>query len=256
MKRHYNKLKTFIGLSIALGYNYSWVHERLLINHYIIQNFDNFLIGFLKETGLRFREDQKEFFLAMLRAESTSFVVKYAEDLASLSMAFSKTQVTLQDTLKTYKVRDIKQFYANINEKSQEYFRKVLGYPIIEEIGDHKKAELVKQSQINAIEVFKEVGSFYFKYDDFYNSYKHGLRLIPCTSAEGWDTSKLEKAGIVEVMYFSNKTNDLQFEALDPEAYTKSLQISAKIFRLLIVMFGNHKQWFFGEGEQYECSLF
>lgn len=250
------ELKNFLGLSIALGYNYSWIRDRLLMNHYIIQNVGDFLTIFCKKTGLSFHEDQNEFFLAMLRAESVCLVVKYAEDLGSLSMAFSNNRVTLQDTLKTYRIRDIKQFYKNINGKSQEYFRKVLGYPIVEDIDDPKKAEQVKNSQINAKEAFSEIGSFYLSYDDFYNSYKHGLRLIPCTSAKGWDVSRLEKEGITEVLYFSNQTNDLQIETLDPEVYKKSLHLAGKIFRLLTVMFENHKQWFFGRGEQYECSLF
>lgn len=249
-------LKNFLGLSIALGYNYSWIRDRLLINHYIMQNFDDFLTVFCKKSGLSFRKDQKEFFLAMLRAESVSLVVKYAEDLASLSIAFSRNQVALQDTLKTYRVRDIKKFYKSINGKSQEYFRRVLGYPIVEDIDDPTEAKQVRNSQMNAKEAFNDIASFYVKHDDFYNSYKHGLRIIPCTSAEGWDIGKLEKGGITEVLYFSNQANDLQFETLDSEVYEKSLDLAGKIFRLLTVMFENHRQWFFGKGEKYECSLF
>jgi hypothetical protein len=185
----------------------------------------------------------------MLRVDSITMVVKYCEDLAAISLAFGKGHFEINDTLKTYKMPQIKQFFTDISSANYDYLQKVLGYGDITGQKANHKEEII-ESYKRAKKYYAEVKRFYDSNVDLYNCYKHGLRLMPVITDE--TTLSLMKFPTV-------KNKEFEFEAFSnielTDEYKKALKTASTIFTLLQVIFLNHREWYFGQKSTYVCSL-
>jgi len=154
--------KKGLDSAFVLGYNYSWIRDKLVINNLISKELDSFLKLLYEKTHVRFREDERADFLIMLQAESITMCVKYCEDLAAISIAFGKGHFQINDTLKDYQTRNIRDFFNKISDFDYTYFQNILGYPKIEEIKCTQQKDF-----INSIErvkkYYSEAKAFYDK---------------------------------------------------------------------------------------------
>jgi len=241
--------KKGLDSAFVLGYNYSWIRDKLVINNLISKELDSFLKLLYEKTHVRFREDERADFLIMLQAESITMCVKYCEDLAAISIAFGKGHFQINDTLKDYQTRNIRDFFNKISDFDYTYFQNILGYPKIEEIKCTQQKDF-----INSIErvkkYYSEAKAFYDKNYDLYNCYKHGLRLMPVNADDGGH----------ELLKFPSKRNkELEIEVFGSnelaEEYSNALSVTGTIFTLLEVIFLNHRAWYFENKGNYECNV-
>jgi hypothetical protein len=242
--------KRGIDMAFISGYNYSWIQEKILMQDVIINHFSDFLKILSEKTPVKFREDGKEDFLMMLRVDSITTTVKYCEDLAAISSAFGKGHFEINDTLKRYKVSDVKQFFDKISSANTDYLQKVLAYGDVEgRCVDHKEEFLTSYSR--ARQYYAETKKFYNSNLDLYNCYKHGLRLMPVIADEA--TPFLMK-------FPTLKNKEFEFEGFSNDEikaeYKKALRICGIIVTLLQVIFKNHKEWYSPEHKSsYVCEV-
>lgn len=241
--------KRGLDMAFILGYNYSWIRDKLIMNDLMLNNYDSFLKILCEKTEVRFRNEQREAFLMMLRVESITWTVKYSEDLAAISYAFGKGHFKINETLKDYRTADVKEFFKKVTIADYEYIQKILGYPELQRIESDQKEIMGKSADV-AKQYYNQVKTFYDKYNDLYNCYKHGLRLMP-VMGEGDENCILK--------FPSKKNGEFEIEVLDRkecvDEYASALKVAGTIFTLLDAMFQNHRAWYFGTGERYECSV-
>ena len=239
------KLRRGLDLAFIQGYNYSWIRDKLIMNDLILNYFDDFLKLLREKTIFEFRSEQRDDFLMMIRAESIILTVKYSEDLASISIAFGRGHFKINETLRTYKTATIRKFFKNVTEADYRYMQKVLGYPDLEELEPNRRV-MIEGSVERAKQYYKQIGAFYSKYCDLYNCYKHGLRLMPVK--EGKTNTSILK-------FPSLKTGEFEVEVIGEKEYKNATDIAGLIFTLMHVMFQNHRAWYLGKGEKYECLV-
>jgi hypothetical protein len=148
------------------------------MNDLMLNNYDTFLKILFDKTKVRFRNEQREAFLMMLRVESITWTVKYSEDLAAISLAFGKGHCNLNETLKDYGTREVRDFFKKVTIAEYDYIRKILGYPELEGIESGQEEIMGKSAEVTK-QHYNQVKTFYGKHNDLYNCYKHGLRLMP-----------------------------------------------------------------------------
>lgn len=242
-------IKSGLDKAFILGYNYSWIRDKLIMNDLVLNNFDNFLKLLYEKTKIRFRDKQRKEFLLMMQVDGITLAVKYCEDLAAISIAFGKGHFKINETLRDYTTANVREFFKKVAIADYDYLRKILGYPELENIESDQKG-IMRKSADNAKQYYCQLQTFFDKNNDLYNCYKHGLRLMPVLG-EGDET---------EILKFPSKKNgEFEIEAFDKnecdEEYASALMVAGRIFTLMDVMFQNHRKWYFGTGEKYECSV-
>lgn len=109
--------------------------------------------------------------IAFLNAKMKSSFVRYSKD---------EEEKKVLDILSSYTVGDVVNFYISISKRRISYIADFMGYPplFMQEI---EKQKILITSCNTIKEVLDLIRSYYIKYKDIYNAYKHGYRVIPTT---------------------------------------------------------------------------
>lgn len=112
----------------------------------------------------------------LIRIEIIATTVHYAETFAATLLAMRKYK-RFHKFLLEYKPPEINEFYSTIASKRPSYVIKLLQYPSLRRVGE-KEQTILKESAGNVHSELKKLAEFYFQWHDFYNTYKHGMRLL------------------------------------------------------------------------------
>lgn len=113
----------------------------------------------------------------LLRIELIATTVHYAETFAATLLAMRKYK-RFHKFLLEYNIKEIRDFYTNIDKRRPSYITKLLQYPQPYQIQPKEFRKEIKKSVSDAHKELKILSKFYFKWIDFYNSYKHGFRVF------------------------------------------------------------------------------
>jgi hypothetical protein len=135
-------------------------------------------------------ERMKRFLNLMLIAR----YCQLAETLGATAIAFLNTKIKgsnivhskeeeqqlVLNTLSSYYVGDVINFYSKIRDGKTSYVANLLGYPPLSWQGQ-KEREVLEKSCATVKDHLDSVGSYYRLFVDIYNAYKHGYRTISTT---------------------------------------------------------------------------
>ena len=120
----------------------------------------------------------------ILEIEYITKFCHYAENLGCISIAFNSVfedfTEEIHDIFKNfldYRVDQIIEFFSHVDSMSLSHIAKILGYPP-PGIQSPEIKIAFELSCKNASEMFKNVGDLYLELRQFYNSYKHGYRIL------------------------------------------------------------------------------
>lgn len=171
------KTKIPIALKTTLGFAYlnSANHQLLFMKSKILKKELEKLQK--KKTKSNVDEMANHQFQELIRIEILTNTVHYAEIFASILLGMSKYKA-FHKFLLDYNVNEIIDFYTNIPKRKPQYIAKILQYPYPNKYVD-KRLHADLNSTINdARKELKELAKFYLSFRVFYNSYKHGFRLL------------------------------------------------------------------------------
>jgi len=243
------KKKRNLDEAFVYTYNYSWIRDKLIMHELTLNCFDDFLKLLYDKTDFKFRDDQREGYFLMTKIDSIASVVKYSEDLAAISIGFGKGHFKINETLRKYKVKEIKDFFQQVASADYDYIRKILGYPGLSAVELERKESML-QSVEQAKQYFGQIRNFYEKNMDLYNCYKHGLRIMPtCDEDKQWMLLKFPslKNGEFDLEGFEKKEVD--------ENHEEALKIVGLIVTLMEVIFRKHRSLYFNRGKKFECLV-
>lgn len=113
----------------------------------------------------------------LLRIELIATTIHYAETFAATLLAMKKYK-RFHKFLLEYNIKEIRDFYADIAKRRPSYITKLLQYPQPYQIQSKEIKEEIRKSISDAHKELKILSKFYFRWIDFYNSYKHGFRVF------------------------------------------------------------------------------
>lgn len=152
----------------------------------------------------------------LLRIEIITNTVHYAETFASLLLAMRKYR-RFHKFLLEYKIDEIIDFYTNLPKKKPQYVAKILQYPYPNKFVDNRFHPDLQKTIKQASDELKRLAKFYLELRQFYNSYKHGFRLLttyPDDTGDDIMTFYFSDKGQLRTMRIVN-TRDHVDEALD-----------------------------------------
>lgn len=251
MSSEIEKKKRDLDMAFVFTYNYSWIRDKLIMSELTVNCFDDFLKLLYDKTDFRFRNEQREGYFIMTKIDSIASVVKYSEDLAAISIGFGKGHFKINETLRNYRVSEIKEFYKRVTSADYDYIKNILGYPEFKAI-EVERRESMLQSVEQAKQYFDKIGIFYQKNSELYNCYKHGLRIMPTRSddkSQPWMLLKFPslKNGEFDLEGFEKKEVD--------DNHEEALKIVGLIVSLMEVIFENHRSLYFKHGKKFECLV-
>lgn len=121
------------------------------------------------ETELLFKE--------LIKIEIISTTVHYAEVFAATQLGMLKYR-RFHKYLQEYSLSQITNFYKRIASRKLPYIMKLLQYPPIDKVNPEEFRQELTDSALLVHNKLKELAQFYLKWREFYNTYKHGMRLI------------------------------------------------------------------------------
>lgn len=113
----------------------------------------------------------------LIRVEMLATTVHYAEVFAA-SLIGMKRYKRFHKFLLDYRPSEIIEFYKRIPERRTNYLIRLLQYPPLHQVSDPKWKNELAHSAKDVHFDLKRLAKFYFKWHDFYNTYKQGLRLF------------------------------------------------------------------------------
>ncbi len=116
-------------------------------------------------------------FKELIKIEIIATTVHYAEVFAATLLGMRRYR-RFHKYLQEYSQPQITNFYKRIASRKLPYIMKLLQYPPLEQI----RPEASRQQFIDSATLIhgklKELAQFYLKWHEFYNTYKHGMRLF------------------------------------------------------------------------------
>lgn len=128
----------------------------------------------------------------MLHSQLFSKFCHFAETLALIALAYLNPQSTLEPystkkdqmkslvkNLKELDVSAARDFYRDIQGRKEDVIAEVMAYPTLVLQSDGNR-EILTKSCKNIKNILSPIGEMYIEFVQFYNSYKHGYRIVPC----------------------------------------------------------------------------
>ena len=221
--------------------------EEMLYKYYSPYNL-NFLVGMFNQLKKSFieilkTEDKERIIkIILMRYEVVARYCQFAESIGALILGYHNLKLSsntklnkahprqILDFLSSYCVKDIDNFYSDINNKSFEgNFRIIFGYDIL-----YKSSKQFIDESINKISNYLiKISESYIKYKESYNAYKHGYRI--------W--IKYEN-DIPAVLYRNRKKQEKVVLLTDSDS-EYIIQCSDYCKMLYQIIINNHKEIFY-----------
>lgn len=113
----------------------------------------------------------------LIRIEIIATTLHYAEVFAATLLAMRRYR-RFHKFLSEYEIPEIIDFYTQIPRRRLTYFLSLLQYPTLRQVQQEElRTELIESARDIQTEL-KSLARFYLEWRDFYNAYKHGLRLF------------------------------------------------------------------------------
>ncbi len=178
-----NSKKIPIKLNTALGFAYlhSVNHHLLFIKSRILSKELQKLEKKKTKSGLEKLVNRQE--QELIRIEIMATTVHYAEIFASLLLGMKKYR-QFHKFLLEYKVSEIIDFYKNLPKRKPQYVAKILQYPYPNKYVDQRLHGDLKKTISDVTIELKKLAKFYLTFRSFYNSYKHGFRIMTFSPGE------------------------------------------------------------------------
>jgi hypothetical protein len=110
---------------------------------------------------------------------------KFSETLGATAIAFLNTKIKgsnmvhskgdeqkiVLNTLSSYHVGDVTNFYSTIKSRRTSYIAELMGYPPLSLQGKEQR-EVLEKSCVTVRDLLDLVGSYYILFDDVYNANK------------------------------------------------------------------------------------
>jgi|APSaa5957512535_1039671.scaffolds.fasta_scaffold03661_13 hypothetical protein len=150
----------------------------------------------------------------LIRIELICNTVHYAEVFASVLLAMKKHK-QISKFLLEYQVSEIKQFYKDLPKRKPQYIAKILQYPYPNKYVDKTLHKDLKITISQAHAELKKLSKFYLRWQEFYNSYKHGFRTF-----SSWPD---EKSDDTMTGYFAEKGKLDSFKVVIPQKHMEDV---------------------------------
>ena len=171
------KTKVPISLKTAMGFAYlnSINHQLLFIKSIRLKKE----LEKLQKKKIKSNTDEmaNHQLQEITRIEILTNTVHYAEIFASILIGMNKYK-TFHKFLLDYNVNEIINFYTKLPKRKPQYIAKILQYPYPNKYVDKRLHIDLNQTINDARKELKELARFYLSFRVFYNSYKHGFRLL------------------------------------------------------------------------------
>jgi len=187
-----------------------------------------------------------------VKIEIVCTTIQYIELFNAYLQAFYEKDPRFQKVILNYKVKDIEEFFDKILNSDLMHILEVTGYPSIKKVVDKKLRKDVLNYCSWVKDEISRMSSFYKKYKDTYNSYKHGLRLFPI---DIMDKESNMSPAIINIFDKKNIAC-LKYEYFESSDIEECIEIANSISLILNNSLKAFEKWAIDKETNFEVAFF